>query len=181
MPVIDTNILGVRDAAGALLAQATQLLESLSDEAYRTNSEILQGGTIGKHVRHVVDHFAAPLCDEAAECVDYDHRERDVPMETDRAAAIEKISGLRRQLAELTEDDLRAPLRIRVMLAGDGTCAELPSSLGRELFFAFHHAVHHNAMIGAIAREHGAQTVPGFGTAPSTLNHEAGRGVSQKT
>lgn len=176
MTATDQNITGVRDAAGALLAQAAELLEAMSDEAYSAPSTVLPGGTIGKHLRHVVDHFAAPLIDgqdESCECVDYDHRDRDVPMETDRTAAIEKINSLRDCIAKLDADRLRAPMRIRVMLAGDGTSAEMPSSLGRELFFAFHHAVHHNAMIGAIAREHGIDTVEGFGTAPSTLNHEA--------
>jgi len=174
MTTADQNITGVRDAAGALLAQAIDLLESMSDEVYRAPSTVLPAGTIGKHFRHIADHFAAPL-DDGCECVDYDHRQREVPMETDRSAAIDKINSLRDCIAGLDEDKLRAPMRIRVMLAGDGSCAELPSSLGRELFFAFHHAVHHNAMIGAIAREHGIETVPGFGTAPSTLNHESAK------
>jgi hypothetical protein len=58
------------------------------------------------------------------------------------------------------------------MLTSDGVDAELGSTLGRELAFATHHAVHHHAMLGAIAAELGVATPPEFGKAPSTIRHE---------
>ena len=48
--------------------------------------------------------------------------------------------------------------------------------LGRELAFAAHHGVHHNAMINAICAELGVATPHGFGKAPSTINHECDKG-----
>jgi hypothetical protein len=56
----------------------------------------------------------------------------------------------------------------------------LGSTLARELAFASHHAIHHHAMMKAIAQEHGQAAESGFGVAPSTLNHESlasGRGA----
>jgi hypothetical protein len=58
------------------------------------------------------------------------------------------------------------------MLSGDGHEAELESTLGRELVFATHHAIHHHAMMSAIASEFGIKVGPDFGKAPSTINHE---------
>jgi uncharacterized damage-inducible protein DinB len=58
------------------------------------------------------------------------------------------------------------------MVAGDGSCATLSTTIGRELAFATHHGVHHQAMMRAIAGEFGVDVSPTFGKAPSTINHE---------
>jgi hypothetical protein len=74
-------------------------------------------------------------------------------METTPAVAVGAIQTLRRRLEALDERATASPVRVRVMLTGDGSEATLESSLGRELHFAFHHAVHHHAMLKAIATE----------------------------
>ena len=61
---------------------------------------------------------------------------------------------------------------VRVMVSAEGAEASLGSTLARELAFAVHHAVHHNAMIASIAGELGIACPAGFGKAPSTANHE---------
>jgi len=168
-------------AAGALLAQCEGFVLDLPDAAYTAESVTLRGGTVGKHLRHTLDHFAAALGwatgGEVAsqDAIDYDRRERNVPMETDRHAAIAGIAQLRERLAEVSLQALDAPVRVRVMVSGDGQEAELRSTLGRELAFATHHAVHHQAMMQAIAREFGLEAAGGFGKAPSTLKFERGR------
>jgi hypothetical protein len=58
------------------------------------------------------------------------------------------------------------------MLSGEGDEAELTSTFAREVAFATHHAIHHNAMIAAIAASFGVTIPAGFGKAPSTVNHE---------
>jgi hypothetical protein len=52
---------------------------------------------------------------------------------------------------------------------------ELVSTLGRELAFATHHAVHHQAMMKAIAFEFGVEVEECFGKAPATVNAERTR------
>ena len=165
-------------AAAALLEQAAGLIASLSDQAYAAPSGRIQGGTIGKHFRHCLDHFAAALSPliaaEGAETViDYDHRERNVPMESDRGVAIAEIQAVRGHLLRTSAADLSRRVTVRVMLTGDGCEADLPSTFGRELVFAAHHAVHHHAMIKSIAEEFGARVPAEFGKAPSTLNFES--------
>ncbi|TVQ63274.1 MAG: hypothetical protein EA378_03030 [Phycisphaerales bacterium] len=159
-------------AAASTLAQCGALVRSASPEAYGAPSAILPGGTIGKHVRHTVDHYRAIVDREAGACIDYDRRERDVPMETEREAAIAEIEQLVGVVRGLDGAALAAPVRVRVMLTGDGGEAELESTVGREIAFAAHHAVHHQAMLRAIAVEHGVEAPAGFGKAPSTMEYE---------
>ncbi|MBX3363305.1 MAG: hypothetical protein KF866_00955 [Phycisphaeraceae bacterium] len=166
----------VCQTASALLDQCAGFIQALPDQTYSTESRTIRGGTLGKHVRHVVDHFAAAVgAFERGEIIDYDHRERCVPMENDRTSALDAIAELRAQIAALTEAHLNHPVRIRVMLSGDGSETELSSTLGRELFFAAHHAIHHHAMMKAIAAEFGVEADAAFGKAPSTINFESAR------
>ena len=163
----------VASAAIALLDQAAAFIRTVSTPAYAAESRTIRGGTIGKHIRHTLDHFRACLDGAAPGSVaDYDHRERNVPMETDRDQALDAIAALRARLERIGDDGLRTPMRVRVMLTGDGLHAELGSTLGRELAFAAHHAVHHHAMLTAIAAELGISVGSGFGKAPSTICHD---------
>jgi len=141
----------------------------------------MKGGTVGKHLRHTLDHFVAAMSPLDARgpggspVIDYDHRERNVPMEADRALALEAISSLRVRLSVLSPDAMDDAVVVRVMVNGDGVEARLRTSIGRELAFATHHAVHHQAMMKAIAQEFGIHTDDAFGKAPSTVNFESNR------
>jgi len=162
----------VAAAVSAILDQCSRFIQALPPDVYTRTSQSIKGGTIGKHVRHTVDHFAAALaCLDTRQPIDYDRRSREVPMETAPAVAIQAIDALRRRVESLDDRALRGPVQIQVMLTADGAEATLDSSLGRELHFAFHHAVHHHAMLKAIACEFGVEPAPEFGLAPSTLNY----------
>lgn len=172
----DTPLTGVTACGSTLLDQCAEFLGAINPASYTCESRTIRGGTLGKHVRHVVDHFAAALAAyRLGEVIDYDHRERHVPMEEDPGVAIATIRGVCAQMSALSESDLRNPVRIRVMLAGDGSETTLDSTLGREFFFAMHHGIHHLAMMKAIAQEFGVETGPDFGKAPSTINYESSR------
>lgn len=159
-------------AADAILRQCAGFVEALPARAYALDSRVLAGGTVGKHVRHVLDHFSAIFVGlDTGEAIMYDRRERNVPMETSPKAAADSVAELRSRLQSTSAARLDAPVRVRVMLAGDGSEAELTSTVARELAFATHHAVHHHAMMKAIAQEHGCMADAEFGKAPSTINY----------
>lgn len=165
----------VAATADAILAQCAGFITEVPRERFTTASGTITGGTIGKHARHVLDHFRAALTTPACEPIDYDHRHRGSLVENDRAAALEEITALRDIVRSLDDDALNTDVTARVMLTGAGETADLRSTLGRELFFATHHAIHHHAMMKAIGREFGIEAPAGFGTAPSTINFEAAR------
>lgn len=168
----------VVDAARVLLAQCVTFVGDVPDAVYTAESQVMPGGTVGKHLRHVVDHYGAILRGRRDDSViDYDHRERDVPMENCRDSARRTLTRVAGEIAALVERDMHAPVRVRVMVSGDGAETELSSSLARELAFATHHAVHHQAMMRAIAGEFGVEASADFGKAPSTINHEAVKSI----
>jgi uncharacterized damage-inducible protein DinB len=173
MDIPSQGWLRVISAAHAMLEQCEAFVRDVPGSVYASESQVLPGGTVGKHLRHVLDHYAAIVeCIDCAAEVDYDHRDRDTPMETDRDAAMARLAGLRERVAGLTRVSEATSVRVRVMVTSDGGEALLASSVARELAFATHHAVHHQAMMKAIAGEFGVEAGPEFGKAPSTINHE---------
>lgn len=169
-------------AADHILGQCAGLVARTNAEVFGASSRVLPGGSIGKHLRHIMDHFAAAA--EAAATglsIDYDHRERNVPMEREPRIALDAIAAVRARLAEAARKPMHTPVAVRVMLSGTGEEADLRSSAAREIFFAMHHAVHHQAMMRAIAAEFGMEVDVDFGKAPSTLNYErfSGQGSTQ--
>jgi DinB superfamily len=167
---------GVAAAGAALLEQCAALLREVPDEAYAADSRVLAGGTIGKHVRHCLDHYRAAIEGRSSgEPVDYDHRQRGGEVETKRDAAIEAIGDLRTRLLGVRGEHLAEPMKVRFMIAGDGAQATFDTTFGREIAFAGHHAIHHFAMVKAIAAEHGVACPSDFGKAPSTINYESTR------
>ncbi len=164
--------LAVRDASVAILNQLADTLGVFSDEQYTTPGP--SGATVGAHVRHTLDHYRK-LADgyKVSATVAYDQRDRGGSVETDRAAAIAEASTLAGSFASLDETQMGFPVKICAMVSGDGCEAEIDSTLVRELWFASHHAIHHNALLKPIAIAAGVDLPTEFGRAPSTVNHES--------
>jgi len=158
--------------ADAMLDQCRRFLADLDDDAYTAPCDRMFGSTIGAHVRHSLDHFRAAITTADGDPIDYDRRDRDTDVERSAAAALGEVDRLRARLATLHDGPADRAVRVRVMVSGSGDTAELTSTLARELDFAAHHAVHHHAMIGAIAGMAGLPIPDGFGKAPSTIEHE---------
>lgn len=159
-------------AADAILDQCAEYIDRVSDAQFVQESEVVPGGTIGKHVRHTLDHFRCAITTCCTEPIDYDHRCRGGCVESDRDEAKREVATLRSLMGALSEAKLGETVTTRVMLCGDGQTADLESTRAREIFFAMHHAIHHNAILKAIGLELGFECPEGFGTAPSTINFE---------
>lgn len=165
----------VAATADAILEQCADFLSEVPHARYAAPSATVTGGTIGKHARHVLDHFRAALTTPASDPIDYDHRARGGSVETDPHAARAEIASLRAIVRGIDDARMNTPVTARVMLTGAGETADLRSTLGRELFFATHHAIHHHTMMKTIGREFGVEAPAGFGAAPSTINFENAR------
>ncbi len=164
-------------AAGALraLAACAEFLRGLDGASYARPSAVMHKGTIGEHVRHALDHYHAALGGARGEIIDYDRRKRGRAIETDLGAALAELGCIREGLSRIDRRLSATAVRVRVMVNGaTGEEIELGSTLGREIAFAAHHAVHHHAMMSAIAKSMGLDAPEGFEKAPSTLRHEQG-------
>lgn len=162
--------------------------EAGAKEMYKSVCPMVKA-SIGMHIRHSMDHMelailAAGNPEENSE-LHYDLRVRGGTLETDMDLAKKRIldvSDVLREIDQLSEKEsalemvaLR-PTKATFFLAAEPTEYHLPSTLGRELGFVCHHAIHHMAMIKLIATNHAglddSDLSPDFGRAPSTIVHD---------
>lgn len=162
-------------AVGACLDELRLLVKGLNAAQYQLrSSERFAHATIGGHVRHCLDH-ARPVLDVDARAdaeIDYDHRERGTPIETDPAAAVTELARLIDLAHAAAECDGARPVRVVIMPDASGRTVTLESSLGRELAFVLSHTIHHASTIRGIAVEMGCAVPDRLGYAPSTLAHQ---------
>jgi uncharacterized damage-inducible protein DinB len=154
---------------GELLEELEGLVSSLTDEQYASTGSTVFPSSIGGHVRHSLDHVAALVRGIKCGRIDYDDRERGTPVESSRAAALEAMRGLASRFAWFPGLLLDRRVFTKSRVSGSAPAVEVFSTVGRELDFVASHMVHHNAIIGAIARELGASVPPRFGYPPSTI------------
>lgn len=154
-----------------LLDQARDLLAGLSDDEYGSPQGDHAG--IGPHLRHCIDFYSCFLRDRKSGRVDYDRRERDPRLETDRAVALAELARLAAGLEEVAGAAPSDELEVRVDVSPGEQGAEgwSTTSVGRELRFLVSHTVHHFALIAQILRARGVEPGREFGVAPSTLTY----------
>lgn len=159
----------------ALLRQARELLDRVTDPTYSRPAHPASPASAGAHLRHVLDHYQAFLSGWGQGWIDYDARERDPRIESDREAATLALARVSRALGDLSPEILHRPVQVR--LDTDPTGSEAPtwcaSSVDRELAFLVSHTVHHFALMAVAVRLHGVDPGPEFGFAPSTLRYLA--------
>jgi uncharacterized damage-inducible protein DinB len=159
----------------AFLSQGLELIQRLTDEQYSIAPPTFSRGGVGAHFRHILDHYDSFLDGLAPGRIDYDSRERDRALETDRSAAVLKIREICGRLVALDEGDGRRAIEATSLCGEPSQVLWSPSSVARELQFLVSHTVHHYAVIAAILRPQGVEPGEDFGVAPSTLVYEQGR------
>ena len=153
------------------LGQADRLLARLSAETYARPIETFYHSTVGQHLRHCLDHYWSFLGGCQTSKVDYDCRERRGAVESCLRTAGATVDDLRERLENLRQNEPPVGLLVK-MDCGTGGDDWQPSTAGRELQFLVSHTVHHFAMIGGMCQVLGVELEPGFGVAPSTLEHQ---------
>lgn len=153
-----------------VLGQVHDLLQSLSQEQFVMNPVGVVQSAIGSHARHCLDHVDAFLSAMTTGHLDFDHRERGTSVETDRLAAIAEVQRVIDGLNALDADTLERPLSMSAQVAEDGQPLTMSTSGLRELTYLLSHTIHHNALVGVMARTIGVQTPARFGYAPATLS-----------
>jgi uncharacterized damage-inducible protein DinB len=156
------------------LEQGLRLLERLPPEHYATPSR-LGWAPVGSQFRHILDHYRSFLRGWAEGRVDYDARDRDRLVETDRAEAARVARLIIERLELIHVEDGDRILMVQMDCGGnDGVPDWRPSSVGRELQFLVSHTVHHYALIRLLLLDQGIEAGADFGTAPSTLAWQHG-------
>ena len=191
-PVIASNI--------ALLSQKVALMDLLvnnggRDKAlfqFQTSCKYCGGATMGQHYRHSLDHIelAALVASNANQLcalkkvgeLHYDLRVRGGTLERDfdmsRQRILDVMGVFESMRDEAGEELCSLPVNAHFNLSADSSAEiALPSTIGRELGFVLHHAIHHLAMVriicvNTLCIEEG-ELPSGFGRAPSTILFDA--------
>ncbi|MDX5376002.1 MAG: hypothetical protein LPK08_00570 [Halomonas sp.] len=150
------------------LYQLQAFLERLTPALYRYTFGPTGRQSLGKHVRHILDHYDALLVGAEAGSIDYENRRRDERLETEPELAVARVAEICAALPGL-EAHRSATLQLRYPVEGASGSLALTSSLPRELAFLTSHTVHHMALLGMMAESHGVDLPVHFGVHPSTL------------
>ncbi len=141
---------GTKAYNAALLYQADELLGQLSDHDIAAPRALLFGGTIGQHVRHIIEYYVLLLAQHRSGHINYDRRERDRRIETRTDHAREVIGHCLDLLRDIRSDQ---PLVLESELPEGGGTAEQATSLLRELTYVADHCVHHLAMVRIVVQQ----------------------------
>ena len=149
----------------AVLRQGIDLIENLDDVVF-SKVEAPGKSSVGTHFRHNLDFVTNFLSGLKSGKFDYNRRERNLQVETNRRYAVSRFREAISELENLTPEMLEKNILVRSETIENLWC---DSSAMRELEFLQSHTIHHYALIEAKLALFGNQTPARFGVAPSTL------------
>lgn len=151
-----------------LLNQLHNLLKSLDSDKYARSLDFLNGNSIGKHVRHILDLFDCLILGSETGLIEYDNRRRAIEFEVSNELAQEKIVSIISMIQDL---DLNRLVTLKQNLANESL--EITTQIQRELLYNIDHTVHHLAIIRIATQHHFPEiSIPeNFGIAFSTLRY----------
>lgn len=150
------------------LEELTHVVRALAPEAYRARPSRVSG-SVGEHVRHVLDHVSSLLAGDPSSVLSYDQRLRGTAVETEPRAAVRELARLDAALEQWGDRSLDESVAVAALLCRNGRSITGRSTLARELAFVMSHTIHHQAIVALLLEQQGAP-VPGgaFGYAPAT-------------
>jgi len=166
----DRRLLALCTDNSSQLERIADLLDELSTTEYTQTQAAAD--PIGKHVRHVLEHYEGLLNGYPGGAIDYEVRAREPELEKSPAAAEQRLRSLQQRLRELPNNGGPGTLLTHYTPQCDESAAWIASTLERELHFLLSHTIHHMALIGLLAQGCGQAVDPGFGVAGSTLRHQ---------
>jgi hypothetical protein len=149
----------------AVLRQGIDLIENLTDALF-TGSRQSEKSSVGTHFRHNLDFVTNFLGGLETGRLDYNRRERNLRVETDRKFAAQRFREAVCRLENLPPGMLTKKILVRSETIESLWCE---SSGWRELEFLQSHTIHHYALIQIKLASNGFTVPPDFGVAPSTL------------
>ena len=144
----------------ANLTDLKNLVIQLDSEHFTRELFVFHGGTLGKHVRHILEFYKSVIFCTNGE-IFYDKRERNFNLESNISYCIEEIDQLMKQIISCECD---AQITISTDLGN------FQSTLKRELLYVLEHSNHHEALIKIGLGELGKSDLVSndFGVASST-------------
>ena len=152
------------------LSRFERILNQLQDDHYTQVVTPYFSSSMGRHFRHILDHYLCFLNGIDTDAIDYDQRARNERLENDRHYAIDSFQSLIRRFSQFQADNRVVSVSLATDTESGST--RVDSTLARELVFLHGHTIHHFALIAAMLRMMDIDVDDEFGIAPSTLVHE---------
>jgi hypothetical protein len=153
------------------LQEIKSLIVSIKNDHYLVKSKLLSGSTIGQHVRHILEFYICLMHGARKGTVNYDQRERDLELETNRQFAGYTIDKICSNLSVITNCEI---LDLECNFSSkEGSNTIIKTSFSRELAYCLEHSIHHQALIkiGLIEQHAGHLIDPKFGVGHPTIRH----------
>ncbi len=153
------------------LEDLMDLCERLNDQQYCYNSKLLNGASIGQHLRHSAEFYLCLFQGIPTQTVNYDERKRVLLIETDRKYAIKILSDFSDYLKQILPS-------FALQLFSNETEAKekhFITSVDRELLYCLDHSIHHQVLIKIGLKKLGKVYLVGdhFGVAYSTFRYRS--------
>ena len=162
-----------------LTDQVRELLNNIDNKTFCEPLSSFNGSSVGQHIRHIIDFYLCLVNGCEQENIDYDTRQRNPLIETDTKVAIAELQEISDAVQGL---DVHKVVQVNSSFTDDENeeNSQIPSSIGRELMYAYDHAIHHLAMVKIGMRQHfpNIEINNNLGVAPSTLKYRKVKAVS---
>lgn len=166
---MDSRYSHLHDSVEGVTSQLVEALNLLDDSIYTMPHKVLFNSTIGQHVRHVIELYIELEKGKNSGTVNYDKRERDYQIESNKEYAILLLQGIADNLSSKDE-------RLMLQVGYDASKTEMigiQTNYFREIAYNIEHTIHHMALIrigfSIIAN---IELPSEFGVASSTLKHK---------
>jgi hypothetical protein len=155
-----------------ILSQLESTVEQLQPADFAKPSQALSNATLGQHLRHTLEFF---LCLEKGfeeGVINYDKREHDKLVESDKFLALATIGRIR-EFVEKQKSDRPLLLEVGYERHTENT-TPVPTNFFRELIYNIEHAIHHMAIMKIGVREVAPYITLAdhFGVAVSTVRYQ---------
>lgn len=161
----------LRNSVKQVINQIINMIEQLQDLPNTKRQYLYCELNIGKHIRHINDHFIALKNGINTGIIDYNCRSRGTEIETNDVIAVSQIKELLKWVEEYNFDESNGIIKVLSEIDCLQTQSlEFQSNIAREFLYLINHTIHHAAHIGLIATAQGIEIPLNTGLAPSTLS-----------
>lgn len=148
--------------------QVIELIDLTADIYSQTSG--VASSSIGKHVRHILDHLLAYQKGVESGCLDYNVRNRQTELESQPGLATAHLKEFLHWLECAPEDSFELSVVSEVSTRSSFN-VQLQSNSHRELVYLVNHSYHHIALATAVARSLNVATPDRLGVAPATATY----------
>ncbi len=155
------------------LNEVKDFLNNIDSEYYTSSLDCLSGGSIGQHIRHVLEFYICLMDGVGLYIVCYDNRKRELKLENDKDFAIYTIRKIVNNLPLIPQTQ-NMSLVSDFGIENDAESVTISTSVERELAYCLEHSIHHMALIKIALNVMGLKdkVSDSFGVATSTIKNK---------